>query len=147
MRLLVKADVRGSVEALCDALARLGREEVEVDIVSSGVGGITESDINLAATSEASVIGFNVRLDPGGQQARKATGVEVRYYSVIYEVLDDVQEVIKGRLAPVMRESIVGNPKSGKCSIRRSSGTLPAVWLPTAWSSATIPYAFCGMPW
>ena len=109
VRLLVKADVRGSVEALCDALARLSRDEVEVDLVSSGVGGITESDINLAATSEASVIGFNVRLDPGGQQARKATGVEVRYYSVIYEVLDDVQEVIMGRLAPVMRESIVGN--------------------------------------
>ncbi|MDE0246272.1 MAG: translation initiation factor IF-2 [Gammaproteobacteria bacterium] len=109
VRLLVKADVRGSVEALCDALARLSREEVEVDLVSSGVGGITESDINLAATSEASVIGFNVRLDPGGQQARKATGVDVRYYSVIYEVLDDVQEVIKGRLAPVLRESIVGN--------------------------------------
>ena len=109
VRLLVKADVRGSVEALCDALARLGREEVEVDLVSSGVGGITESDIHLAATSEASVIGFNVRLDPGGQQARKATGVEVRYYSVIYEVLDDVQEVVKGHLSPVMRESIVGN--------------------------------------
>ena len=109
VRLLVKADVRGSVEALCDALGRLGREDVEVDLVSSGVGGITESDINLAATSEASVIGFNVRLDPGGQQARKATGVEVRYYSVIYEVLDGVQEVVKGHLAPVMREAIVGN--------------------------------------
>ena len=109
VRLLVKADVRGSVEALCDALGRLGREEVEVELVSSGVGGITESDINLAATSEASIIGFNVRLDPGGQQARKATGVEVRYYSVIYEVLDDVQEVVKGQLAPVLRETIVGN--------------------------------------
>ena len=109
VRLLVKADVRGSVEALCDALGRLGREEVEVDLVSSGVGGITESDIHLAATSEASVIGFNVRLDPGGQQARKATGVDVRYYSVIYEVLDDVQEVVQGHLSPVMRESIVGN--------------------------------------
>ena len=109
VRLLVKADVRGSVEALCDALARLSREEVEVDLVSSGVGGITESDINLAATSGAAVIGFNVRLDPGGQQARKATGVEVRYYSVIYEILDDVQEVVKGHLAPVLRETIVGN--------------------------------------
>ncbi|MCY4477744.1 MAG: translation initiation factor IF-2 [Gammaproteobacteria bacterium] len=109
VRLLVKADVRGSVEALCDALGRLGREDVEVELVSSGVGGITESDINLAATSGASIIGFNVRLDPGGQQARKATGVEVRYYSVIYEVLDDVQEVVKGQLAPVMRETIVGN--------------------------------------
>ena len=109
VRLLVKADVRGSVEALCEALQRLGREEVEVDLVSSGVGGITESDVNLAATSEASIIGFNVRLDPGGQQARKASGVEVRYYSVIYEVLDDIQEVIKGHLAPVLREEIVGN--------------------------------------
>ena len=109
VRLLVKADVRGSVEALCDALQRLSRDEVEVDLISSGVGGITESDVNLAATSEASVIGFNVRLDPGGQQARKATGVEVRYYSVIYEVLDDIQEVIKGHLSPVVREEIVGN--------------------------------------
>ena len=109
VRLLVKADVRGSVEALCDALQRLSRDEVEVDLISSGVGGITESDVNLAATSEASVIGFNVRLDPGGQQARKATGVEVRYYSVIYEILDDIQEVIKGHLAPIVREEIVGN--------------------------------------
>ena len=109
VRLLVKADVRGSVEALCDALRRLSRDEVEVDLVSSGVGGITESDVNLAATSDASIIGFNVRLDPGGQQARKASGVEVRYYSVIYEVLDDIQEVIKGHLAPVLREEIVGN--------------------------------------
>ena len=109
VRLLVKADMRGSVEAVSDALRRLSREEVEVELVSSGVGGITESDINLAATSGASVIGFNVRLDPGGQQARKATGVEVRYYSVIYEVLDDMQEVVKGHLAPVLREEIVGN--------------------------------------
>ena len=109
VRLLVKADVRGSVEALSDALRRLSREEVEVELVSSGVGGITESDINLAATSGAAVIGFNVRLDPGGQQARKTTGVEVRYYSVIYEVLDDMQEVVKGHLAPLLREEIVGN--------------------------------------
>ena len=107
--LLIKADVRGSVEALCDSLMRLAREEVGVDVISSGVGGITESDINLAAASDASIIGFNVRMDPAAQQARKATGVEVRYYSVIYEVLDDVQEVIKGHLAPVIRETIIGN--------------------------------------
>ena len=107
--LLIKADVRGSVEALCDALMRLGREEVEVEVISSGVGGITESDINLAAASDASIIGFNVRMDPAAQQARKASAVEVRYYSVIYEVLDDVQEVIKGHLAPVIRETIIGN--------------------------------------
>ena len=107
--LLVKADVRGSVEALSDALMRLGRDEVEVDLISSGVGGITESDINLAAASGASIIGFNVRMDPAAQQARKARGVEVRYYSVIYEVIDDVGEVIKGHLAPVIREQIIGN--------------------------------------
>ena len=107
--LLVKADVRGSVEALCDALMRLSRDEVEVDLISSGVGGITESDINLAAASQASIIGFNVRMDPAAQQARKARGVEVRYYSVIYEVIDDVGEVVKGHLAPVIRETIIGN--------------------------------------
>ncbi len=109
VRLLIKADVRGSVEALCDALLRLSRDEVEVEVISSGVGGITESDINLAAASEATIIGFNVRMDPAAQQARKASNVEVRYYSVIYEVIDDVQEVIKGRLAPVVREMIIGN--------------------------------------
>ena len=109
VRLLIKADVRGSVEALNDALMRLSRDEVEVEVISSGVGGITESDISLAATSEASVIGFNVRMDTAAQQARKATAVEVRYYSVIYEVIDDVQEVVKGHLAPVIREAIVGN--------------------------------------
>ncbi|MCY4155832.1 MAG: translation initiation factor IF-2 [Gammaproteobacteria bacterium] len=107
--LLIKADVRGSVEALRDALMRLAREEVEVEVISSGVGGITESDINLAAASDASIIGFNVRMDPAAQQARKASAVEVRYYSVIYEVIDDVQEVIKGHLAPVIREQIIGN--------------------------------------
>ncbi len=107
--LLIKADVRGSVEALRDALMRLSREEVEVEVISSGVGGITESDINLAAASSASIIGFNVRMDPAAQQARKASAVEVRYYSVIYEVLDDIQEVIKGHLAPVIRETIIGN--------------------------------------
>ena len=107
--LLIKADVRGSVEALRDALMRLAREEVEVEVMSSGVGAITESDINLAAASDASIIGFNVRMDPAAQQARKASGVEVRYYSVIYEVIDDVQEVIKGHLAPVIREQIIGN--------------------------------------
>jgi len=80
-----------------------------VGVISSGVGGITESDINLAAASDASIIGFNVRMDPAAQQARKASGVEVRYYSVIYEVIDDVQEIIKGHLAPVIREQIVGN--------------------------------------
>ncbi len=109
VRLVIKADVRGSVEALRDALMRLGRESVEVDVISSGAGAITESDVNLAATSGASIIGFNVRMDPAAQQARKAKGVEVRYYSVIYEVIDDVQDVIKGHLAPVVRETIVGN--------------------------------------
>ncbi len=109
VRMLVKADVRGSVEALRDALMRLARDEVEVEVISSGLGGITESDINLAAASDASIIGFNVRMDPAAQQARKVSGVEVRYYSVIYEVLDDVQEVIKGHVAPVIREQIIGN--------------------------------------
>ncbi|WP_405221920.1 translation initiation factor IF-2 [Lentisalinibacter sediminis] len=108
VQLLIKADVHGSAEALRDALTKLSGDEVKVDVISSGVGGITESDINLASASNAIVIGFNVRADSAARSAVKETGVDVRYYSIIYEAIDDVKAAITGMLSPEIREQIVG---------------------------------------
>ena len=106
---MVKADVHGSAEALRDALAKLSTTtEVDVKVISSGVGGITENDVNLAAASNAFVIGFNVRADASARTAIKETGVDVRYYSIIYEAIDDVRAALTGMLAPEIRDEIVG---------------------------------------
>jgi translation initiation factor IF-2 len=105
---LIKTDVQGSAEALRDALNKLSTDEVAVRIIASGVGGITASDIQLAAASKARVIGFNVRADSGAREAVKETGVEVRYYSIIYEAIDDIKQLMSGLLAPEIREAIVG---------------------------------------
>jgi translation initiation factor IF-2 len=108
LQILVKADVHGSSEALRDSLINLSNDEVTVKVVSSGVGGITESDVNLAAASNAIIIGFNVRADGAARNAVKESGVEVRYYSIIYEAIEDVDIAVTGMLAPVIREQIVG---------------------------------------
>lgn len=108
VQLLVKADVQGSAEALRDALSKLSTDEVQVKVIGTGVGGITESDVNLAAAAAAIVIGFNVRADGAARDAIKATGVDVRYYSIIYEAIEDVKSAISGMLAPEIREQIVG---------------------------------------
>ena len=106
--LLIKADVQGSAEALRDSLTKLTNEEVTVRVISANVGGITESDVNLAAASDAVVIGFNTRADGAARSAVKDTGVDVRYYSIIYEAIDDVRAAIEGMLSPEVREKIVG---------------------------------------
>ncbi|RMF94971.1 MAG: translation initiation factor IF-2 [Gammaproteobacteria bacterium] len=108
VNVLIKADVHGSAEALRDALTKLSNDEVQVKVISAGVGGITENDINLAAASKAIVIGFNVRADASARAAIKETGVDVRYYSIIYEAIDDVRQAISGLLSPEVREEIVG---------------------------------------
>ena len=108
VQLLIKADVQGSAEALRDAMTRLSNEEVKVNVIGSNVGGITESDVNLAAASNAIVIGFNVRADGAARNAIKETGVDVRYYSIIYEAIDDVKQAIVGMLSPEIREQIIG---------------------------------------
>jgi len=105
---LIKADVQGSVEALREALTKLSTEEVQVKVIASGLGGITVSDVQLAAASRALVIGFNVRADAGARDAMKETGVEVRYYSIIYEAIDDVRQMMTGMLQPEIKEQIVG---------------------------------------
>jgi translation initiation factor IF-2 len=105
---LLKGDVQGSVEALREALTKLSTEEVQVKLVASGLGGITVSDVQLAAASKALIIGFNVRADSGARDAIKETGVEVRYYSIIYEAIDDVKQMMTGMLRPEIKEQIVG---------------------------------------
>jgi translation initiation factor IF-2 len=108
VQLLVKADVQGSVEALRDSLNALSTGEVAVNVVSSGVGGLTESDVTLAAASKARIIAFNVRGDAAARTAIKDHGVDVRYYSIIYEAIDDIRAVLTGMLAPEVKEQIVG---------------------------------------
>jgi translation initiation factor IF-2 len=106
--LVVKTDVRGSLEALTTALNDFATEEVAVEIVASGVGGITESDINLALTTGAIVLGFNVRASSVARQLAEKEQIEVRYYSVIYNLLDEVKQALSGMLAPETKEEIVG---------------------------------------
>src|SRR5260221_631550 len=106
--LLIKTDVHSRAEALRDALNKLSTEEVAVRIIASGVGGITASDVQLAAASKPRVTGFNVRADSGAREAVKETGVEIRYYSIIYEAIDDVKQLMSGLLAPEIKETIVG---------------------------------------
>ena len=106
--LLIKSDVHGSSEALSDALNKLNNEEVSVKVISSGVGGITESDVVLASASNAMIIGFNVRADASARSAVKETETEIRYYSIIYEAIDDVRAAINGLLSPEVRENIIG---------------------------------------
>jgi translation initiation factor IF-2 len=109
IQLLIKADVHGSAEALKDALERIATEGlIKITVVAAGVGGITESDVQLAATSKAIIIGFNVRADAAARGAIKDSGVDIRYYSVIYEAIDDVKAAASGMLAPEVREQIVG---------------------------------------
>jgi translation initiation factor IF-2 len=108
LNVVVKADVRGSLEAIQSALLDIGNEEVQVNIVTGGVGGIAETDINLAVTSGAVVFGFNVRADNAARKLVESEGVDLRYYNVIYDLIDDVKAALTGMLAPEMREEIVG---------------------------------------
>lgn len=108
LNIMVKADVQGSSEAIRDSLLKVGNEEVAVKIVSVGVGGINESDVNLAMASQAIIMGFNVRADGGARRVAQDNGVDIRYYSVIYDLLDDVKQALSGMLSPELREQIVG---------------------------------------
>jgi translation initiation factor IF-2 len=105
---LIKADVQGSAEALRESLLKLSTDEVQVKLIASGLGGITESDVQLAAASKGLIIGFNVRADSGAREAIKDFGVEVRYYSIIYEAIDDVKAMLSGMLKPEIKETILG---------------------------------------
>ena len=108
LAVIIKADVQGSFEGLTYALGKLSTEEVKVNVVHAGVGAITESDVNLALASKAIIIGFNSRTDAGARKLVDSSGVQVRYYSIIYEAVDDVKAALSGMLAPEIKESILG---------------------------------------
>jgi translation initiation factor IF-2 len=105
---VVKADVQGSAEAIGVVLGKLGNEEVRVRILYSGVGQITESDVQLAKASDGIIIAFNVRANAQARELAHRDGIDVRYYSIIYEVADDIEKLVKGKLAPVHREKFLG---------------------------------------
>ncbi|KRA50993.1 translation initiation factor IF-2 [Pseudoxanthomonas sp. Root65] len=108
LNLIIKADVQGSVEALRHSLTALSNESIRINIIHSGVGGITESDANSAVTSKATVIGFNVRADASARRIVEANGVDMRYFSIIYDVIDQVKQVASGLLGVEIREEIIG---------------------------------------
>lgn len=108
LNVVLKADVQGSVEAIADALRKLSTDEVNVSIIANGVGGITESDIHLAIASNAMVIGFNVRADAAARKLAESESVPLNYYSVIYDIVDNIKSAMSGLLSPQIREQIVG---------------------------------------
>ncbi|MCM5705304.1 translation initiation factor IF-2 [Larsenimonas salina] len=108
VNIVLKADVQGSLEAIRSALEELSTDEVKVSVVSSGVGGITETDANLAVASDAIVIGFNVRADAAAREVIERDGLDLRYYSVIYQLIDEIKQAMTGMLAPEWKEEIVG---------------------------------------
>jgi translation initiation factor IF-2 len=107
--LVIKGDVQGSIEAIVGALDKMSTDEVLARVIYSGVGGITESDITLAEASGAAVIGFNVRAHKEAREAAEQAGIEIRYYDIIYALVDDVKKAMSGLLAPTLRETMLGN--------------------------------------
>ncbi|MBP9655903.1 MAG: translation initiation factor IF-2, partial [Rhodocyclaceae bacterium] len=108
LALIVKADVQGSQEALAHALQKLSTDEVKVNIIHAAVGGISESDVNLASASKAVIIGFNTRADASARKAAESLGVEIRYYNIIYDAVDEVKAAMSGMLAPERKENAIG---------------------------------------
>ena len=108
LALIIKADVQGSYEGLSHALTKLSTDEVKVNIVHAAVGGITESDVNLALASKAVIIGFNARADAQARKLAESSGVQIRYYDIIYDAVDDVKAALSGMLAPEKKESQLG---------------------------------------
>ena len=107
--LIIKGDVQGSIEAIVTALDKLGTDEVRARIVHAGAGAITESDVTLAETSGAAIIGFNVRANAQARTAAEQAGIEIRYYNIIYNLVDDVKDAMSGLLSPGRRETFLGN--------------------------------------
>ena len=109
LNLIVKADVQGSVEAVKQSLVKLSNDEVVVKCIHGGVGAVNESDVSLAAASNAIIIGFNVRIDANAKETAEREGVDVRLYKVIYQAIDDVEAAMKGMLDPIFEEKVIGH--------------------------------------
>jgi len=108
LNIVLKSDVQGSLEAISDALTKLSTDEVKVNIIGSGVGGITETDISLASASNAIVVGFNVRAEAAARKLVEQESVDLRYYSVIYDLIDEVKAAMSGMLQPEFKQQIIG---------------------------------------
>ena len=145
LNIVLKTDVRGSLEALLSALNELSTDEVKVRVISSGVGPISESDVTLAESSEAVLLGFNVRADATARRKADSANMDIRYYSVIYGLIDDVKSAMSGMLAPEHREKILVLQTFVKCSVLVSSVPLLVVWWLKVQSIATNLSAYCVM--
>lgn len=122
--IIIKADVQGSQEALSTALLKLSTDEVRVQLVYAGVGGISESDVNLAIASKAIIIGFNTRADANARKAAESSGVEIRYYNIIYDAVDDLKAAMSGLLAPEKREEVIGMAEIRNVFVASKIGTV-----------------------
>ncbi|HKV55758.1 MAG TPA: hypothetical protein VJN94_14080, partial [Candidatus Binataceae bacterium] len=121
LRIIIKGDVNGSVEALADSLARLSTNEVKLDLIHKSVGAISETDVSLASASSAIIIGFNVRPEPKAAQLAEKEGVDIRLYTIIYEVINDIREAMEGLLAPTYREKALGRAELRKTFVVQGS--------------------------
>jgi len=124
LSLILKADVQGSQEALAASLLKLSTEEVRVQVVHAAVGGISESDVNLAIASKAIIIGFNVRADAGARKLAEGNGVDMRYYNIIYDAVDEVKAALGGMLAPEQREEMLGTAEIRTVFVASKIGTV-----------------------
>ncbi|HYN59953.1 MAG TPA: translation initiation factor IF-2 [Rubrivivax sp.] len=122
--LIIKADVQGSQEALAQSLLKLSTDEVKIQIVHSAVGGISESDVNLAIASKAVIIGFNTRADAGARKLAEGNGVDLRYYTIIYDAVDEIKSAMTGMLAPEQREEVVGTAEIRTVFVATKIGTI-----------------------
>jgi translation initiation factor IF-2 len=124
LQLIIKADVQGSQEALATALLKLSTDEVKVQVVHAAVGGISESDVNLAIASKAVIVGFNVRADAGARKLAENNGVDIRYYNIIYDAVDEVKSAMAGMLAPEQREEVIGMAEVRQVFVASKIGTV-----------------------
>jgi translation initiation factor IF-2 len=124
LALIIKADVQGSQEALAQSLLKLSTEEVKVQVVHAAVGGISESDVNLAIASKAIIIGFNTRADAGARKLAENNGVDIRYYNIIYDAVDEVKAAMTGMLAPEQREELIGTAEIRQVFVASKIGTV-----------------------
>jgi translation initiation factor IF-2 len=127
--IIIKADVQGSQEALSQSLLKLSTEEIKVQLVYAGVGGISESDINLAIASKAIVIGFNVRADAGARKLADSNGVDLHYYSIIYDAVDELRVAMSGMLAPEQREEVIGTAEIRTVFVASKIGTVAGSYI------------------
>ncbi len=126
MPIVLKGDVQGSVEAITAAVEKLGNDEVMARVIHGGVGGVTQFDVTLAEASKAVILGFNVRAHKEARDLAEQSGVEIRYYNIIYNLVDDVKAALSGLLAPTLRETMLGNAQISNCSTFPRSGPSPA---------------------